>query len=75
MWIMTSSLDALNEPQGIAILPSEDLIAVVDTGNYRIKAFKLPHRAASCEFPMKEYASTNFPCMRFDQNDLQEHIP
>ncbi|KAM7541019.1 hypothetical protein Aperf_G00000042918 [Anoplocephala perfoliata] len=75
LWIMTSSLDALNEPRGIAILPSEELIAVVDTGNYRIKAFKLPHHAAGFELQMKESASSNFPSMRFDQIDLQEKMP
>ncbi|VDL61295.1 unnamed protein product [Hymenolepis diminuta] len=70
LWMLTSSLDALNEPKGLAILPSEDLIAVVDTGNYRIKAFSLLHRAENSEPQVKDSASTNFPWKHSDQNDL-----
>lgn len=70
LWMLTSSLDALNEPKGLAILPSEDLIAVVDTGNYRIKAFSLLHRAENSEPQIKDSANTNFPWKHSDQNDL-----
>ncbi|KAL5113027.1 Tripartite motif-containing protein 3 [Taenia crassiceps] len=45
LWLFTSSLDALNDPRDIAILPNNGLIAVVDTGNYCIKAFNLQNRA------------------------------
>ncbi|VDD82722.1 unnamed protein product [Mesocestoides corti] len=45
LWMLTTPLDALSEPQGLAILSSEKLIVVVDAGNYRVKAFSLRHRA------------------------------
>ena len=54
LWMLTSPLDALNEPRGIAILPDEELVVVVDTGNYRIKAFSLPHRSANNELPRSD---------------------
>lgn len=43
--MLTTPLDALNEPGGVAVLPSEEIVVVVDTGNYRIKAFNMLHRA------------------------------
>lgn len=71
LWMLTSPLDALNEPRGLAILPSEELIAVVDTGNYRIKAFNLLHRADISDTQLKESASTNFFIRKHsDQNDV-----
>ncbi|VDO02317.1 unnamed protein product [Rodentolepis nana] len=74
LWMLTSSLDALTEPKGLAILPSEELIAVVDTGNYRIKAFNLLHRAENTEPQIKESPSTNFSWKHPDQNDLDNDM-
>lgn len=54
LWTLTSQLDALCEPRGVAILPSEELVVVVDTGNYRIKAFSLSHRAANNDIPRND---------------------
>nr|CDS28333.1 tripartite motif containing protein 3 [Hymenolepis microstoma] len=74
LWMLTSSLDALNEPKGLAVLPREELIAVVDTGNYRIKAFNLLHRAENTEPLIKKSPSTNFSLKHSDQNDLDNDM-
>lgn len=73
--MFTSSLDALNDPRDIAILPNDGLIAIVDTGNYCIKAFNLQNRQANNAVTLKECNDATLTQKPIEQNILIEKSP
>nr|CDS22806.1 tripartite motif containing protein 3 [Echinococcus granulosus] len=75
LWMFTSSLDALNDPRDIAILPNDGLIAIVDTGNYCIKAFNLQNRQANNAVTLKECNDATLTQKPIEQNILIEKSP
>ncbi|VDK34420.1 unnamed protein product [Taenia asiatica] len=74
LWMFTSSLDALNDPRDIAILSNDGLIAVVDTGNYCIKAFNLQNRADSNAAISNENNNATLAQKLIEQNNLIEKV-
>lgn len=72
--MFTSSLDALNDPRDIAILPDIGLIAVVDTGNYCIKAFNLQNRADINAAISNENNNAHLTQKSIERNNLIEKV-